>query len=40
MIVFRALQGFAGGVLIPLAFTIVMTMLPSTKRAIGWPGSR
>ncbi len=25
MIVFRALQGFAGGVMIPLAFTIVMT---------------
>ena len=38
MIVFRALQGFAGGVLIPLAFTIVMTMLPSTKRAIGLAG--
>jgi MFS transporter, DHA2 family, multidrug resistance protein len=35
MIVFRALQGFAGGVLIPLAFTIVMTILPSAKRAIG-----
>jgi MFS family permease len=27
------LQGFAGGVLIPLAFTIVMTMLPPTARA-------
>ena len=33
MIVLRALQGFAGGVLIPLAFTIVMTMLPPAKRA-------
>src|ERR1700739_621121 len=32
MIVLRALQGFAGGVLIPLAFTIVMTMLPAGKR--------
>src|ERR1700744_921902 len=38
MIVFRALQGFAGGVLIPLAFTIVMTMLPPTKRPIGFAG--
>ena len=38
MIVFRALQGFAGGVLIPLAFTIVMTMLPPGKRAIGLAG--
>jgi len=38
MIVFRALQGFSGGVLIPLAFTIVMTMLPSSKRAIGLAG--
>ena len=38
MIIFRALQGFAGGVLIPLAFTIVMTMLPPAKRAL--PGSR
>src|ERR1700741_2770960 len=38
MIVFRALQGFTGGVLIPLAFTIVMTMLPPAKRAIGLAG--
>ena len=38
MIVFRALQGFAGGVLIPLAFTIVMTMLPASKRPIGLAG--
>src|ERR1700679_3054062 len=29
MIIFRALQGFTGGVLIPIAFTIVMTMLPA-----------
>ncbi len=35
MIVLRALQGFAGGVLIPLAFTIMVTMLPPAKRAIG-----
>ena len=38
MIVFRGLQGFAGGVLIPIAFTIVMTMLPAAKRAIGLAG--
>jgi len=35
MIVLRGLQGFAGGVLIPLAFTITVTMLPQSKRAIG-----
>jgi DHA2 family multidrug resistance protein len=35
MIVLRGLQGFAGGVLIPLAFTIVVTMLPQSKRPIG-----
>jgi MFS family permease len=34
LIVFQALQGFVGGVLIPLAFTIVMTMLPPRKQAI------
>ncbi len=38
MIIFRALQGFSGGVLIPIAFTIVMTMLPASKRAIGLAG--
>jgi DHA2 family multidrug resistance protein len=38
MIVLRALQGFAGGVLIPLAFTIIVTMLPPSKRAIGLAG--
>jgi DHA2 family multidrug resistance protein len=38
MIVFRALQGFTGGVLIPLAFTIVITMLPPAKRPIGFAG--
>jgi DHA2 family multidrug resistance protein len=38
MILFRALQGFAGGVLIPLAFTIVMTMLPRAKQPIGLAG--
>src|ERR1700733_12337070 len=38
MIVLRALQGFAGGVMIPLAFTIVMTMLPRSKHPIGLAG--
>src|SRR5271168_5198641 len=38
MIVFRALQGFTGGFLIPLAFTIVMTMLPRSKQSIGRAG--
>lgn len=38
MIVFRALQGFTGGVLIPIAFTIVLTQLPLSKRAIGQTG--
>ena len=28
MILFRALQGFTGGVLIPMAFTIILTTLP------------
>ncbi|HSZ50321.1 MAG TPA: MDR family MFS transporter [Caulobacteraceae bacterium] len=35
MIVARALQGFAGGVLIPMAFLIIMTRLPPSKHAIG-----
>jgi len=35
MIVLRALQGFAGGVLIPLAFTIIITLLPKAKQPIG-----
>ena len=38
MIVLRALQGFSGGVLIPLAFTIVVAMLPASKRALGLAG--
>src|SRR6202789_2183479 len=37
-IVFRILQGFAGGVMIPLAFTIVLTMLPRSKQALGFAG--
>lgn len=35
MIVVRALQGLAGGVLIPLAFTIIMTKLPPSKQPVG-----
>jgi len=35
MIVLRACQGFAGGVLIPLAFTIVITLLPKAKQPAG-----
>jgi DHA2 family multidrug resistance protein len=38
MIVLRALQGFSGGVMIPLAFTIVMTMLLPSKRPMGLAG--
>ncbi|MCV3739162.1 multidrug efflux MFS transporter [Rhizobium sp. TRM96647] len=35
MIVLRAIQGFAGGVLIPMAFTIIITLLPKSKQPIG-----
>ena len=35
MIVFRALQGFCGGVLIPSAMTVVLTKLPPSKQTIG-----
>jgi DHA2 family multidrug resistance protein len=35
MIVLRALQGFFGGVLIPLAFTLTLTMLPRAKQPVG-----
>ncbi|HEX3575298.1 MAG TPA: MDR family MFS transporter [Rhodopila sp.] len=35
MIVLRAMQGFFGGVLIPLAFTITLTTLPRSKQPIG-----
>ena len=36
MILFRALQGFAGGALIPMAATMVMTMLPESKKPMGF----
>src|SRR6516162_7341922 len=35
MIAMRGLQGFAGGVLIPMAFTMVVTKLPAAQRTIG-----
>src|SRR5580698_7709932 len=35
MIVLRALQGFSGGVLIPMAFTLIITLLPKAKQPIG-----
>jgi DHA2 family multidrug resistance protein len=35
MIVLRAIQGFTGGVLIPMAFTIIITFLPKTKQPSG-----
>ena len=35
MIVFRALQGFSGGALIPLAFSLITQLLPIHKRAVG-----
>jgi DHA2 family multidrug resistance protein len=35
MIVFRALQGLCGGVLIPTAFVIIITTLPPVKQPIG-----
>lgn len=38
MIILRGLQGFFGGVLIPLAFTIIVQMLPPAKRKIGFAG--
>lgn len=35
MIVLRGLQGFAGGVLIPMAFTMVATRLPKSQQPVG-----
>jgi DHA2 family multidrug resistance protein len=36
LIIFRALQGFAGGVLIPTAFNLVLKLLPPAKRGVGF----
>lgn len=38
MVTFRALQGFTGGVMIPLAFTYTVTALPASKQPIGLAG--
>src|SRR5262245_63843760 len=35
MIMLRGLQGFAGGVLIPMAFTMVLTRLPKSQQPFG-----
>src|ERR1700761_6985143 len=35
MIVLRAVQGFSGGVLIPMAFTLIITLRPKAKQPIG-----
>ncbi|MBD3885270.1 multidrug efflux MFS transporter [Phormidium tenue FACHB-886] len=35
MIVFRACQGFTGGVLIPMAFTYILKNLPPSKQPVG-----
>ena len=35
MIVMRGLQGFAGGMLIPMAFTMVLTKLPKAQQPTG-----
>lgn len=36
LIVFRALQGFSGGVLIPTAFNLVLQILPPQRRGTGF----
>jgi DHA2 family multidrug resistance protein len=35
MIALRAVQGFTGGVLIPMAFTLIITLLPRAKQPVG-----
>ena len=35
MIAMRAFQGFSGGVLIPMAFTLVLTKLPKPQQPVG-----
>jgi len=35
MIALRAVQGFTGGVLIPLAFTLIITLLPKARQPVG-----
>src|ERR1700736_217155 len=35
MIIYRALQGFTGGVMIPMSFTVINTQLPPSRRPLG-----
>jgi MFS transporter, DHA2 family, multidrug resistance protein len=35
MVMYRALQGFTGGVMIPMSFAVVNTKLPPSKRPVG-----
>src|ERR1700751_3233926 len=35
MIFYRALQGFTGGVMIPMSFTVINTRLPPSRRPLG-----
>jgi DHA2 family multidrug resistance protein len=35
MIALRAVQGFTGGVLIPMAFTLIITLLPRARQPVG-----
>ena len=35
MIVLRGFQGFTGGVLIPMSFTLVLTRLPKPQQPLG-----
>ncbi len=36
LIAFRVMQGFTGGVLIPMAFTLVLKVLPPAERPLGY----
>jgi len=35
MIILRALQGFSGGVMIPMSFTMIITLLPPARQPVG-----
>src|SRR5262249_34051706 len=35
MIIYRVLQGFTGGVMIPMSFTVINTQLPPSRRPLG-----
>ena len=36
MILFRACQGFTGGVMIPMALTVALSTLPKSKQPLGF----